>query len=157
RRPNLEDGRVRDAARRRRTPPALDLRQWRVRSRAPGLHRPGEADTARPPGHRRHADRASRRRPGPRPREEPPVIARIALAAALAGPATGAAAVLADDHPAPKVPAVAPATTAPRNAEPPVKARDIAIDVTAPDPKGGPEWAIRRFTAAGPEDECAEL
>jgi hypothetical protein len=85
------------------------------------------------------------------------MIVRVAIAAALAGSAIGAAVVLADDAAAPAVPAVAPAKTTPRDRQPPIKARDITIDITAADPKGGPEWAVRRFTAAGPEDECAEL
>jgi hypothetical protein len=84
------------------------------------------------------------------------MIVHVAIAAALAGSAIGAAAVLADDHPAPKVPATAPAQ-ATHDKRPPVKARGITIDITAADPKGGPQWAIRRFTAAGPEGECAEL
>jgi hypothetical protein len=85
------------------------------------------------------------------------MIARIAIAAALAGSAIGAAAVLADDHSAPNVPAVAPAKTTPQDTRPPLKARDITIDVQANDPKGGPPWAVRRFTAGTPESECAEL
>ena len=82
---------------------------------------------------------------------------RIAIAAALAGSAIGAAVVLADDHPAPKVPAVAPAKTSPRDEQPPVRARDITIEVTAKDPAGGAEWAVRRFTSDPPQSECAEL
>jgi hypothetical protein len=82
---------------------------------------------------------------------------RLALAAALAGSAIGAAAVLADDHAAPQVPAVAPAKTTARDKRPPLTARDVTIAVKAADPGGGPEWAVRRFTAGGPESECAEL
>jgi hypothetical protein len=79
---------------------------------------------------------------------------RLALAAALAGSAIGAAVVLADDEPASKVPAVA-AKTVPRDKQPPVKARDITIEARADDPKGGPQWAVRRFSA--PDSECVEL
>jgi len=82
---------------------------------------------------------------------------RLALGAALAGSAIGAAIVLAGEQPAPAVPAVAPAQTVPHDKRPPVTARDITIDITVADPKRGPEWAIRRFTAGGPESECAEL
>ena len=82
---------------------------------------------------------------------------RLAIAAALAGSAIGAAVVLADDRPAPKVPTVAPAKAAPRDRRPPVHARDITIEARAQDPGGGPPWAVRRFTATGPAAECSEL
>ncbi len=82
---------------------------------------------------------------------------RLALAAALAGSAIGAAVVLADDNPTPNVPAVAPAKTTPRDKQPPVKARDITIEAQADDPKGGPPWAVRRFTSNAVESECVEL
>lgn len=83
------------------------------------------------------------------------MIARIAIAAALAGSAIGTAAVLADDHPAPKVPAVTPAKTAPRDRQPPFQARGVTTAVTAADPDGGAGWAVLRFTAA--EGDCAAL
>jgi hypothetical protein len=82
---------------------------------------------------------------------------RLALAAALAGSAIGAAVVLADDDRAPNVPAVAPAKTVPRDKRPPVQARDVTIAVRADDPEGGPPWAVRRFTSNAAESECAEL
>jgi hypothetical protein len=80
---------------------------------------------------------------------------RLAIAAALAGSAIGAAVVLANDRPAPKVAAVGPAKTAPGDQRPPVHARDITIEARARDPGGGPPWAVRRFTA--PAAECVEL
>jgi hypothetical protein len=82
----------------------------------------------------------------------------IAIATALLGSAAGAGIVLAGEPEKPAAPpAVAPARRPAEDMQPLVEARDVAIDVTAPDPEGGPEWAVRRFTTGKPEGVCAEL
>lgn len=82
----------------------------------------------------------------------------VAIAAAVLGSAAGAGIVLAGEPEKPAAPtAVAPARRAPADMQPVVEARDVAIDVTAPDPHGGPEWAVRRFTTGKVQSLCAEL
>jgi hypothetical protein len=73
------------------------------------------------------------------------MIGKLALVAALAGSAIGAAAVLADDRAPAPVPAVAAAGTPAEPTPPPVDARDVRVILRSPDPKGGLGWAVRRF------------
>ena len=84
--------------------------------------------------------------PGSRPVPEAAMIARLALVAALAGSAVGAAAVLADEPmpPAPQVPVVA----APRPRRRPARRRrstprNVRLLLRLDDPAGGAPWAIR--------------
>jgi hypothetical protein len=87
------------------------------------------------------------------------MIAKLALVAALAGSAAGAAVVLADEPaPAPRVPAVR--TAAPTPGPPALPAAGVTIADRVNDPAGGAPWAVRRFTTTlrnGTTAECHEL
>jgi hypothetical protein len=91
------------------------------------------------------------------------MIARLALVAALAGSATGATVVLADDRsapPPPRVPAVAPPKMTYGPTPPPVAATNVRIVLRQDDPRGGAPWAVRHFDAKAPGGqavECFEL
>ena len=75
------------------------------------------------------------------------MIARLAVAAALAGSAAGAAVVLADaTTPArPAVPAVKAVVPPAQPTPEPIEARDPRIVLETPDPKGAAPWVVRKF------------
>lgn len=84
---------------------------------------------------------------------------RLALAAALAGSALGAAVVLADEpEPARPVPVAVQGTPTPTPTPAPIDARDVRIALEVADPHGEAPWAVQRFTAKFPrsavEREC---
>jgi hypothetical protein len=89
------------------------------------------------------------------------MVGKLALVAALAGSAVGAAAVLADEPaPAPAVPAVATPAAPKERAYTGSAPRDIEIIRREPDPSGGAPWAVRRFAATlanGTVVNCFEL
>jgi hypothetical protein len=88
------------------------------------------------------------------------MIAKLAVAAALAGSAIGAAVVLADEPP-PKasVPVVAlPASDTADRRVSPLAAHDVRVVRQFPDAVGGAPWAVRRFTVTGKRTAtCFEL
>lgn len=76
------------------------------------------------------------------------MIARVAVAAALAGSAVGAAVVLADEpapSPRPAVQAVKPVAQSSQPTPPPIEARNPRVVLEVPDPKGAAPWVVRRF------------
>jgi hypothetical protein len=89
------------------------------------------------------------------------VSAQLGLPAALAGSATGAAVVLADEPaPPPRVPAVA-TKASPTPGARPLRTSDVRQVLERPDPAGGRPWAVRRFTGVAPGArktiDCVEL
>lgn len=74
------------------------------------------------------------------------MIARLAVAAALAGSAAGAAVVLADDQPPRTAVEAVKTVVAPAQPTPePIEARNPRVVLDVPDPKGVAPWAVRAF------------
>jgi hypothetical protein len=87
------------------------------------------------------------------------MMLRLALVAAAAGSAVGAAVVLAEEPVrAPAVPVVATATPAPTAAPARANASAERIVARAADPDGGRPWAIRRYQLTEPRPtNCVEV